>query len=170
VRLSALLPEAAFPSDLDRPVAGVSEDSRRIAPGWVFVAMPGVTTDGHLFAADAVRRGAVAVVAERPLSLPDGVPVVTVPSSRAALAELAELQSRLVRAVGVTGIAHVRIQSAFDQLSATTSNLVTARGTIGGCHAALAEAKQFVPGLRTVAFGDGDQCPKVAQADLRIVA
>jgi len=87
-----------------------------------------------------------------------------------ALAELAELQSRLVRTVGVTGIAHVRIQSAFDRLSATTSSLVAARGTIGSCHVALAEAKEFVPGLRTVSFGDGDQCPKFAQADLRIVA
>ena len=88
----------------------------------------------------------------------------------AALAEIAELQSRLVRAVGVTGIAHVRIQGAFDQLSATTGSLVAARGTIGCCHVALAEAKQFVPGLRTVSFGDGDECPKFAQADLRVVA
>jgi hypothetical protein len=87
----------------------------------------------------------------------------------AALSEIAELQSRLVRAVGVTGIAHVRIQNAFDQLSATTGSLVAARGTIGGCHVALAEAKQFVPGLRTVSFGDGDECPKFAQADLRVV-
>ena len=54
-----------------------------------------------------------------------------------ALGELAELQSRLVRAVGVTGIAHVRIQAAFDQLSATTNNLVAARGNIGSCHVAL---------------------------------
>ena len=88
-----------------------------------------------------------------------------------ALAEIAELQSRLVRATGVTGIAHVRIQDAFDRLSATTSNLVAARGSIGSCHVALAEAKQFVPGLRTVSWGDGDdECPKVARTDLRIVA
>jgi len=88
----------------------------------------------------------------------------------AALAELAELQSRLVRTVGVTGIAHVRAQNAFDQLAATTSNLIAARGTIGNCHVAMAEAKQFVPGLRTVGFGDADECPKFASNDLRIVA
>jgi hypothetical protein len=87
-----------------------------------------------------------------------------------ALGELAELQSRMVRATGVTGIAHVRIQAAFDQLSATTNSLVAARGNIGSCHVALAEAKAFVPGLRTVAWGDGDDCPKTAHADLRIVA
>jgi hypothetical protein len=88
-----------------------------------------------------------------------------------ALAEIAELQSRLVRAVGVTGIAHVRIQSAFDQLSATTNSLVAARGTIGGCHVALAQAKEFVPGLRTVSWGDGDSCPPTTgHAALRVVA
>jgi hypothetical protein len=86
------------------------------------------------------------------------------------LGEIAELQTRLVRAVGVTGIAHVRIQSAFNELSATTTSLVSARGNIGSCHVALAEAKQFIPGLRTVAWGDGDDCPKTAQAELRIVA
>lgn len=86
------------------------------------------------------------------------------------LGEIAELQTRLVHAVGVTGIAHVRIQSAFNELSATTGNLVAARGNIGSCHVALADAKQFVPGLRTVSWGDGDDCPKTAQADLRIVA
>src|SRR3982750_3299444 len=85
-----------------------------------------------------------------------------------ALGEIAELQSRLVRAVGVTGIAHVRIQAAFNQLSATTNNLVGARGNIGSCHVALAEAKEFIPGLRTVAWGDGDDCPTFAQADLRV--
>ncbi len=88
-----------------------------------------------------------------------------------ALGEIAELQSRVVRAVGVTGIAHVRIQSAFNQLSATTNSLVAARGAIGSCHVALAEAKEFIPGLRTVAWGDGDSCPPTTgQADLRIVA
>jgi hypothetical protein len=35
---------------------------------------------------------------------------------------------------------------------------------------ALADAKQRIPGLREVAWGDGEDCPKTAQADLRIVA
>ena len=49
--------------------------------------------------------------------------------------------------------------------------LVTARGGMANCHAALRDTKQLVPGLRTVSWGDGEECPpKVAQADLRIVA
>ena len=53
----------------------------------------------------------------------------------------------------------------------TTNSLVAARASIGSCHVALAEAKEFVPGLRTVAWGDGDSCPPPSgQVDLRVVA
>ena len=42
---------------------------------------------------------------------------------------------------------------------------------MANCHGELVDAKQFVPGLRTVSFGEGSECPpKVAKADLRIVA
>ena len=80
-------------------------DSRRVAPGTLFVAVPGFHRDGHEYAADAVRRGAVAVVAERPLDL--AAPVAVVPDTRAALSDLAcELYghpTRRLRMVGVTG-------------------------------------------------------------------
>jgi UDP-N-acetylmuramoyl-L-alanyl-D-glutamate--2,6-diaminopimelate ligase len=80
-------------------------DSRKAAPGALFVAIGGFHRDGHEFAADAVSRGAVAVVAERPLDL--AVPVAVVPDTRAALADLAaELHdhpTRKLKVVGVTG-------------------------------------------------------------------
>jgi len=43
-------------------VKGISEDSRRICPGWIFIARKGLETNGHLFIEDAVGRGAVAVI------------------------------------------------------------------------------------------------------------
>jgi hypothetical protein len=94
-------------------------------------------------------------------------------SIEAALIELAELQSRMCSARGVTGAGFVATHAAFEQLAAATSGLVAARGGIGNCHAALAEAKQFIPGLRTVSWGDVDECPPpggLAAPDLRIVA
>ena len=90
----------------------------------------------------------------------------------AALTEIAELQARIMRcnAVAKTGV--TTAHGAIEQLVSATQGLVTARGSIAGCHSALVEARQFVPGLRTVAWGDGDDCPP-AQAtgvpDLRIV-
>jgi len=92
-------------------------------------------------------------------------------SIEAALAELAELQSRMVHARGVTGAGFVASHGAFEQLAATTTGLVAARGGIAHCHAELAETRKSIPGLRTVSFGDGDECPPAsASADLRIVA
>ena len=88
----------------------------------------------------------------------------------AALAEIAELQMRMVHARGVMRAHMVTSHEAFEQLAATTNGLIAARGAIGNCHVALVETKQTIPGLRAVAIGDEDCPPKTAQADLRIVA
>jgi hypothetical protein len=93
-------------------------------------------------------------------------------SIEAALGELAELQARMVRARGVTRAGMATSHAAFEQLAATTSSLVAARGGIAGCHVALAETRKTIPGLRTVGFGDGTDCPPstTGVADLKIVA
>ncbi len=89
------------------PAAGVVYDSRRAAPGTVFVALRGQKADGVAFAAQAVARGAAAVVAE---TLPPGdvrVPWVMVPDARLALATLATRffgdPSESLCLVGITG-------------------------------------------------------------------
>jgi hypothetical protein len=91
-------------------------------------------------------------------------------SIEAALAEIAELQARMVRARGVTRANMVTSHGAFEQLAATMSSLVEARGAIANCHAALAETRQTIPGLRAVAIGDDDCPPPSGQVELRVVA
>jgi UDP-N-acetylmuramoyl-tripeptide--D-alanyl-D-alanine ligase len=98
----------AAPDAADRPVAGsVETDSRRVGPGSVFVALPGASTDGALFAAGAVAAGAALVIAERPLEV--AAPVVVVPDGVEALAALArEVVARVraggrMRVVAITG-------------------------------------------------------------------
>jgi uncharacterized protein YukE len=87
------------------------------------------------------------------------------------LADIAELQSRMIRARSVTGVGVSTSQEAFAQLATALQALVGARGSIAGCHAALAHTKQFIPGLRTVAWGDGEECPPdEGFANLRVVA
>jgi hypothetical protein len=89
----------------------------------------------------------------------------------AALAEIAELQGRMIRARGVSRVGIRTGHEALEQLAATTQALVGARGAMAGCHAALVEAKGQVPGLRTVAFGDVEECPEPSgQTNLRVVA
>ncbi|MDQ3477695.1 MAG: hypothetical protein M3438_00815 [Pseudomonadota bacterium] len=91
-------------------------------------------------------------------------------SIEAAIAEIAGLQAKMVHARGVTGVGFVTSHTAFEQLANATLGLVSARGGIANCHTALVETKAFVPGLRTVAFGD-NECPDPkGEATLRIVA
>ncbi len=85
----------------------VESDSRRCEPGTLFFAMPGHATHGRRFAADAVQRGAVAVVSGETLSL--SVPVVVVPTTqlRALLAHASATvvghPEQRTELVGVTG-------------------------------------------------------------------
>ncbi|HSK10728.1 MAG TPA: UDP-N-acetylmuramoyl-L-alanyl-D-glutamate--2,6-diaminopimelate ligase [Vicinamibacterales bacterium] len=91
----------------DRAVRGLAHDSRRVTPGTLFIAVRGQKTDGATFAAQALARGALAVVAE--IAPPPGVqaPWVTVSDARAAMARLAAgfyaSPSEEMRVVGITG-------------------------------------------------------------------
>ena len=88
-----------------------------------------------------------------------------------ALIEIADLQSKMLRARSAAGVATSTGHAALEQLATAVQALVTARGGMANCHGELRDAKQFVPGLRTVSFGEGSECPpKVARTDLRIVA
>lgn len=90
----------------DREVKGVTADSRQAGPGDLFVAVPGLTVDGHRFAADAARSGA-AVALMHPAALPQGTPELRLPDTRTGLAELAAAfhgrPGRRLRVAGVTG-------------------------------------------------------------------
>ncbi len=80
-------------------------DTRAVVPGAVFFCVPGARADGHDFAADAVERGAVALVVERPLEV--AVPQLVVPDARAAMAPAADAffdhPTAELEVAGVTG-------------------------------------------------------------------
>ena len=89
----------------------------------------------------------------------------------AALAEMAELQARIMRANAVAGAGVATAHKAIQELTVALGGLVNARGAMGNCHAALVDAKDRVPGLRTTSFGDGTECPpQEGFGNLRIVA
>lgn len=92
-------------------------------------------------------------------------------SIEAALIELAELQSRMIRARGVAGVGIATGHTALEQVAVSLQGLIHARGGMAHCHAALVTAKEQVPGLRATSFGDGQRCPPAAEmASLRVVA
>jgi UDP-N-acetylmuramoyl-L-alanyl-D-glutamate--2,6-diaminopimelate ligase len=86
-------------------ITSLAYDSRTVAPGSLFFCVTGFQRDGHDFAAEALARGAAALVVERPLGL--GAPEVLVPSARAAMGPAAVRfygdPSAELRVVGVTG-------------------------------------------------------------------
>jgi UDP-N-acetylmuramoyl-L-alanyl-D-glutamate--2,6-diaminopimelate ligase len=87
-------------------VTDLAYDARAVTPGALFFCIPGKTADGHDFAADAVRRGAAALVVERRLADLD-VPQLIVPSVRAAMgpaaAEFFGRPSDTLEILAVTG-------------------------------------------------------------------
>jgi UDP-N-acetylmuramoyl-L-alanyl-D-glutamate--2,6-diaminopimelate ligase len=107
ISLRETLADARFLPGHDVPTASCSTDWRACRAGDVFIALTTADDDGHEHAAEAIGRGAVAVVAER--LLPVEVPQVLVSDSRVALARvcqaLAGHPSRALRTIGVTGSA-----------------------------------------------------------------
>lgn len=101
--LRALLDDPVLP---EVGLSGLCEDSRLIEPGEAFVAVGGAATDGHSYAAEAIERGAVCVLAERQLQ-GLGAPVIAVRGLRERRGSLAARlyghPSGNLRCVGVTG-------------------------------------------------------------------
>jgi len=92
----------------DRPIRGAAVDSRLVTGGEVFVALPGERADGHAFAAEAVARGAAALIVTRPPAEPAELGDATVVRVADALSALGAIAAGWRRrfeplVVGVTG-------------------------------------------------------------------
>jgi UDP-N-acetylmuramoyl-L-alanyl-D-glutamate--2,6-diaminopimelate ligase len=101
-RLASAIGAANAPS---AEILDLAYDTRRVAGGSLFFCVPGANVDGHDLAADAVERGAVALVVERPLEA--RVTQLLVPSVRRAMPLAASVffgaPSRELDVVAVTG-------------------------------------------------------------------
>ncbi len=104
-RLTAALAPEAVLGRQEVTVRDLAYDTRAVTPGALFFAVPGARVDGHDLAAEAVERGAAAVVVERDVGLP--VPQLVVPDSRAAMAVAADVffgePTKELEVAGVTG-------------------------------------------------------------------
>lgn len=87
--IAALPLEWSTKGDLSAvPVSGVEYDSREVKPGDIFIAIPGMQTDGHQYISQAVSKGAIAVVGSRQVE-DCVVPYIQVADPRQALGYLA---------------------------------------------------------------------------------
>ena len=90
-------------------ITGIEHDSRKVRPGTLFVAIPGVHVDGAKFIPQAVQQGALAVLAAEghAFAAPAGVAVLRVPELNAALDAIVpyfhDYPARALRVIGITG-------------------------------------------------------------------
>ncbi|MBW2609003.1 MAG: UDP-N-acetylmuramoyl-L-alanyl-D-glutamate--2,6-diaminopimelate ligase [Deltaproteobacteria bacterium] len=93
--------------DPELEIKGLSYDSRRITPGYLFVAIKGHNQNGHDYVQDAIKNGAVALIAEDFKGPLGDISKIKVPDSREALSRLAtrfyENPCRTMDIIGITG-------------------------------------------------------------------
>jgi len=92
----------------EKTVRGIEFDSRHIESGFIFVAQPGVLSDGHKFIGKAIENGATVVVCEQiPVELSKEITYIKVDDSNEVLGKLASafyhFPSKKLKVVGVTG-------------------------------------------------------------------
>ncbi len=100
--------EGSWEALADVDVAGITADSRQVVPGDLFAALPGTAVDGRVYIADAVRKGAVAILAPLGTPWPADVPhrpLFTDAEPRRRLAQIAAILAgpQPDRVVAVTG-------------------------------------------------------------------
>ncbi|MEO1080549.1 MAG: UDP-N-acetylmuramoyl-L-alanyl-D-glutamate--2,6-diaminopimelate ligase [Pseudomonadota bacterium] len=128
--------DAAVPDALaDFRVQGMSQDSRRVNPGDVFVALRGAKHDGHDMLDEAQRAGAIAALTERPV-VATSLPIVVIPGLRDRLAELAARcyghPSRSLHVTAVTGTnGKTTVSQLFGQLVRAAGYACGVIGTLG---------------------------------------
>ena len=154
----------------DVQITHISADSRKIGPGGLFVAYPGVSVDAHRFIPQAVAAGASAVVGEQPM--PGlSIPYLRVSDGRRALGLLAAawqgFPSQRMGVIGVTGTdgkttTSNLIHSIFSAAGLRTSLLTTVNARIGddvletGLHTTTPDALDLQHYLRRMADADSE--------------
>ena len=105
--LISKVPSVQREGSADAEVTAIADDSRKVGPGTLFVARGGARADGGAFVADAIKRGAVAIVAAPGVAVPANMPVARAVHPSLSAAHLAHafhgFPAQQLRVAGVTG-------------------------------------------------------------------
>jgi UDP-N-acetylmuramoyl-L-alanyl-D-glutamate--2,6-diaminopimelate ligase len=159
-----VLESAGDPGAID--VGGISHDSRRVVPGDLFCCIPGLASDGHAFAAEAVERGAVGLVCEHLIpELMDGPVVQTrvAPGTiRPVMARLAAsfygFPARDLMMIGVTGTnGKTTVTNLLGDLLDATGRPTNVMGTLSGARTTpeATEVQRLLAAVRDRQKSDG---------------
>ncbi len=162
MKLSALIEHIpnAQQTGVDIEVTGLAYDSRQVTPGALFVALRGAASDGHDFIAQAMNKGAAALMIHADRASwygAHGLPLVIVLSTRDVLPQLAATfygePSKRLDLIGVTGTngkttTAYMIESIFRTLGEKTGLIGTIGATIGGRAVPLERTTPEAPDLQ----------------------
>ena len=91
----------------DQPIQKITQDTREVEAGDIFICIEGSNFDGHQYAATAIEKGAIAVIARKTVETNGSVPIIYVNNTDKAMAILAnafyDFPSNHFQLVGVTG-------------------------------------------------------------------
>lgn len=142
---------------VDPEITGVTADSRKVKPGFLFAALPGSNVDGAVFAAKAVEAGAAAVIADQDLNLSVPTVVCRDPRRGYALAAANFWGRQPQTCVAVTGTnGKTSVANFCRQMFAGAGHASASMGTLGVTVSRPGEADLQVtpPGLTTPDAGD----------------
>ena len=100
-------PHTLVTGSADTEITGICMDSRKVAPGNLFICISGYTSDGHDFIPKAVESGAAALIVEKDVDVPSDITVIKVDNARPALALISaawyDYPSKNLTVIGLTG-------------------------------------------------------------------
>lgn len=106
-QLIDLLPECQVQGAEDKMIQSIAHDSRKVVANTLFVCMIGATVDGHDYIEQAVKNGAVAVLVEKDVVVPEGVTVIRVQDMKASMQSIVpyfyDYPAQKMRLIGITG-------------------------------------------------------------------
>lgn len=133
---------------MDIHVEGLATDSRRVNPGTLFFALPGLRTDGHRYIDEAIDRGARVVVSEQDTWVPPGVTLVVVRDIRGLLGTVAaRFHGDPARELEITGILGTSGKTVTGHLLRHFSSAQPLPGLLGTLQYAV--GKRTLPAHRT---------------------
>ena len=168
--LRSIVPIADSLADVDVSVTGVTQDSRSVSSGSLFVAIPGFSVDGHRYLQSAIANGAAALVVQTDRhelwqSVADAnpvTPVIPLDDTRAALPAIAaafhDYPARKLSVVGVTGT----------DGKSTTTYLTHAMLTAGGYRTGLLNGVEFHIGGQWSRNETGETTPEADVIQARL--
>lgn len=124
--------------DMDLNVRGVTYDSRKALPGFMFICIDGFSTDGHQYAQQAVDNGATVLVVEKDVNVIGEVTTIKVPNTRQALARISAQwfgnPSMSMKLIGITGTkGKTTVTYMIRSVLEKNGNTVGLIGTVANC-------------------------------------